>query len=211
VLGSDPVAVGLVASLNRPGGNLTGVTTLNVEVGPKRLELLHELLPTATIIGLIVNPTNPIGVTEPKDLETAASALGLQLHVVRASNPRDLDIAFASLIKLQAGGVIVPTDDFLISRSEQIAVLARRYALPTIFQGRAFAEAGGIMSYGGDLGEAYRLAGVYAGRVLKGEKPADLPMQQSTKVELIINLKTAKSSGIEVPQTLLALADEVIE
>jgi putative tryptophan/tyrosine transport system substrate-binding protein len=211
VVGSDPVAVGLVASLNRPGGNVTGATSLNVGTGPKRLELLHELVPTATVIGLLSNPTNSIGVTEPKDVETAAHTLGLYLHVVHASAERDLEPAFATLVQLRANGLVVTTDAFFISQRERLAALASRYAMPTVFQDREFATAGGLASYGGDLKEADHLAGVYTGRVLKGEKPANLPVSQATKVELIINLKTAKALRINVPNTLLGRADEVIE
>jgi putative ABC transport system substrate-binding protein len=211
VLGSDPVAVGLVASLNRPGGNLTGATTLNVRIGPKRLELLYELVPTATVIGLLVNPTNSIGVTEPKDVETAARALGLDLHILQASTDQELESAFATLVQLRANGLVIATDAFFISQSEKLAALASRHAMPTIFQDREFAMAGGLMSYGGDLEEEAHLAGVYTGRVLKGEKPANLPVYQATKVELIINLKTAKALGINVPNTLIGRADEVIE
>jgi putative ABC transport system substrate-binding protein len=211
VVGSDPVAVGLVASLNRPGGNLTGATSLNVGTGPKRLELLHELVPTATVIGLLSNPTNSIGVAEPKDVENAARALGLELHVLHASTERDLESAFATLVQLRASGLVITTDAFFISQREKLAALASRHAMPTVFQDREFAVAGGLMSYGGDLKEADHLAGVYTGRVLKGEKPANLPVSQATKVELIINLKTAKALGISVPNTLIGRADEVIE
>jgi putative ABC transport system substrate-binding protein len=211
VVGSDPVAVGLIASLNRPGGNLTGATSLNVRTGPKRLELLHELVPTATVIGLLYNPTNSIGVTEPKDVETAARALGLDLHILQASTDQELESAFATLVQLRANGLVVATDAFLTSQSERLAALASRHAVPTVFQYREFAMAGGLMSYGGDLKEADHLAGVYTGRVLKGEKPANLPVYQATKVELIINLKAAKALGINVPNTLIGRADEVIE
>jgi putative tryptophan/tyrosine transport system substrate-binding protein len=211
VVGSDPVAVGLVASLNRPGGNLTGATSLNVGIGPKRLELLHELVPTATVIGLLSNPTNAIGVTEPKDAEIAARALGLELHILHASTDQDLESAFATLSQLHANGLVITTDAFFISQRERLAALANRHSIATVFQGREFAMAGGLMSYGGDLKEADHLAGVYTGRVLKGEKPANLPVVQATKVELIINLKTAKALGISVPNTLLGRADEVIE
>ena len=208
----DPVALGLVASLNRPGGNLTGVTNLNVEVGPKRLEILRELAPTATIIALLINPTNPIGETQSRDLQAAARTLGLQLHVLQASTERDFDTVFATLIQLRVGALVISPDIFFTARSEQLATLTVRHAVPTISsEGRKFVLAGGLMSYGGSLTAAYRLAGIYAGRILKGEKPIDLPVQQSTKVELIINLKTAKALGLTVPSSLLARADEVIE
>ena len=208
----DPVALGLVASLNRPGGNLTGVTNLNVEVGPKRLEILRELAPTATIIALLINPTNPIGETQSRDLQAAARTLGLQLHVLQASTERDFDTVFATLIQLRAGALVISPDIFFTARSERLATLTVRHAVPTISsEGRKFVLAGGLMIYGGSLTAAYRLAGIYAGRILKGEKPTDLPVQQSTKVELIINLKTAKALGLTVPSSLLARADEVIE
>ena len=208
----DPVKVGLVASLNRPGGNLTGVTSLNVEVGPKRLELLHELLPAATTFAVLVNPTSP-STAEPssRTLQVAARALGLQLHVLHASTERDFDTVFATLVQLRAGGLIIMPDAFLLAHSEQLAALTVRHAVPTVYAYRPFAAAGGLMSYGTDETEYYRQVGIYVGRVLKGEKPADLPVQQSTKVELIINLKTAKALGITVPLPLSGRADEVIE
>jgi putative tryptophan/tyrosine transport system substrate-binding protein len=208
----DPVALGLVASLNRPGGNLTGVTNLNVEVGPKRLELLRELVPTATNIALLVNPNNPLAEPQSRDLATAAPALGLQLHILHASTERDLDTVFATLIQLRAGALVISADVFFTARSEQLAALTVRHAVPAISGGdREFAAAGGLMSYGGSLTDAYRLVGVQTGRILKGEKPADLPVQQATKVELTLNLKTAKALGLTVPLTLLTRADEVIE
>jgi ABC-type uncharacterized transport system substrate-binding protein len=211
VTGDDPIKIGFAASLNRPGGNLTGVTTLASEVGPKRLELLHELLPTATIIAVLVNPTNANAETQWEDLQAAAPALGVQLYVLHASNENDLNTAFATLLERQARALIVATDSFMIIQIKQIAALSVRYAVPTIFQFREFAAAGGLMSYGGSATDTNRLAGIYTGRVLKGEKPFDLPVQQSTKVELIINLKTARAIGITIPNTLLALADVVIE
>jgi putative tryptophan/tyrosine transport system substrate-binding protein len=209
---ADPVEVGLVASLNRPGGNLTGVTNLNIEVGPKRLELAHALVPAATIIALLVNPASPaLAETYARDLQAAASTLGLQLHVLHASTERDFDTVFATLVQLRAGALVIGPDTFFYARSEQLAALALRHAIPAIFQYRAFAAAGGLMSYGSSNTEFYRLVGIYAGRILKGEKPGDLPVRQSTKVELIINLKTAKALGLTVPLTLLGRADEVIE
>jgi ABC-type uncharacterized transport system substrate-binding protein len=207
----DPVQIGLVASLSRPGGNITGVTYLNVEVGPKLLELLHEVIPTATIMAALVNPTNPNADTLSRSLQVAARTLGLQLHVLKASTERDIDTAFATLVELRVSGLVIPSDVFIITHEEQLAALALRHRLPAIFQTRATATAGGLMSYSGSALDVYRQAGVYTGRVLKGEKPADLPVQQTTTVKLIINLKTAKALGLEVPPTLLARADEVIE
>jgi putative ABC transport system substrate-binding protein len=209
--GADPVEAGLVTSLNRPGGNLSGVTTLNLEIGPKRLELLRELVPTATVIALLVNPTNFIAETQSRDLQAAARTLGLQLHVLHASTERDFDTVFATLVQLRASALIIGTDVLFINRSRQLAALTVRHAVPTITQYREFAAAGGLMSYGGSLMDLYRTVGAYIGRVLKGEKPADLPVQQFTKVELIINLKTAKTLGLTFPITLLGRADEVIE
>jgi putative tryptophan/tyrosine transport system substrate-binding protein len=209
--GGDPVALGLVASLNRPGGNLTGVTTLSAELEPKRLELLHGLVPTATTIGALINRTNPNAATQSRDLEAAARKLGVKLQVLNAGTERDFDTVFARLAELQAGGLVIGTDGLFISRGEHLAALTVRHAVPAIFQFRAFAAAGGLMSYGGSLSDMYRQSGIYAGRILKGEKPDDLPVQQVTRVELIINLKTAKALGLEVPAPLLARADEVIE
>jgi putative tryptophan/tyrosine transport system substrate-binding protein len=208
---ADPVQIGLVASLNRPGGNLTGVTILNVEIVPKMLELLHEVVPTATTMAALVNPTNPNADTWSTGLQVAARTLGLELNVLRASTERDIDEAFATLIPLRVGGLVIVNDVFLITREEQLAALALRHKLPTIFQSRESVVAGGLMSYGGSASDAYRQAGVYTGRVLKGEKPADLPVQQATKVELYINLKTAKTLGITIPLPLSGRADEVIE
>jgi len=210
-IGADPVAVGLVTSLNRPGTNVTGMTTLNVELMPKRLNLLHELVPTATIIALLVNPTDPISETISRDAQAAARVLGLQLHVLRASTEHEFDTVFASLVQLRAKALVIGPDSLFISRSEQLAALTVRHAVPTIFQFREFAAAGGLMSYSGSLTDSYRQVGVYTGRILKGEKPGDLPVQQSTKVELVINLKTAKALGIELPMSLLMRVDEVIE
>ena len=211
-IGANPVAAGLVASLNRPGGNITGVTALNFELGPKRLELLQEVIPSAKLVAALVNPAAP-GVAEPqtRDLQAAARSLGLQLHVLEASTERDFDAAFATLLQLRASGLVMMPDPFINSRREQLAALALRHAVPSIFQGREFAAAGGLMSYGGSIPASHRLAGLYAGRVLKGERPADLPVMQATKVELTINLKTAKALGLNVPLSLLGRADEVIE
>jgi len=211
VTGSDPVEIGLVASLNRPGGNITGVTSLNVEVGQKRLELLHELVPIATVIAALVNPTNSNAETLSRDLQAATRALGLQLHVLYASTEGDFDTVFASVVRLRAGALVIGADAFFTSRSELLAALSLRHAVPTIYQTREFALAGGLMSFGGSFTDNFRQVGVYTGRILKGEKPADLPVQQSTKVDLIINLKTAKALRLDIPATLLARADEVIE
>jgi putative tryptophan/tyrosine transport system substrate-binding protein len=211
MLGNDPVQAGLVASLSRPGGNLTGVTTLNVDLGPKKLEVLHELIPAAATIALVVNPTNPNADALSRDAQAAAGTLGLQLHVLHASNEREIDAAFADLVRLRAGGLAIGGDPFLGSRSGQLAALALRYGVPAIYSTREFAEAGGLVTYGGGFADADRLAGGYVGRILKGEKPANLPVQQATKVELFINLKTAKALGVTVPPALLATADEVIE
>jgi len=207
----DPVKTGFVANLKRPGGNLTGVTNLNVEVAQKRLELLHELLPTATVIAALVNPTSAL--TEPflQALQPAARALGVQLRVLQASTDRDLDAAFAKLVELRASALVISPDIFFNAHTEQLAALSLRHAMPTIFQQRTFVAAGGLLSYGSDESEYYRLVGIQAGKILKGEKPADLPVMQSTKVELMINLKTAKALGISVPLPLLGRADEVIE
>jgi len=211
-VGGDPVELGLVASLNRPGGNLTGVTTLASEVGPKRLELLHELLPTATIVAALVNPTSPdLGERFSRDLRATAPRFRHQLQILEASTERELDKAFATSAQLRAAGLVIANDSFFSARMEQLVALASRYALPTVFQFREFAASGGLMSYGADFADACRQVGLYAGRILKGEKPADLPAQQATKAELIINLKTAKSLGLTVPTALLVRADEVIE
>jgi putative ABC transport system substrate-binding protein len=208
---SNPVQIGLVASLSRPGGNVTGVTQLNVEVGPKLLELLHEVLPTTTIMALLVNPANPNTKTTERDLQAAARTLGLQLHVLNASTEGDFDAVIATLRQLRAGGLVIAPDVFFGGRIEQLAALALRHAVPAISTVREFTEADGLVSYGGSRTDAYHLTGVYTGRILKGDKPADLPVQQATKVELIINLKTAKALGLTFPLSLLGRADEVIE
>jgi putative ABC transport system substrate-binding protein len=209
--GSDPVKLGLVSSLNHPGSNLTGVTTLNTAVAPKRLELLHELLPTATKIAVLVNPTGPSAELLLGELKPAAASLGVQIHVLQASTRQDVASAFAKSVELRAGALLIGNDALFTSQIEELAALSIRHAIPSIYQYPAFAAAGGLMSYGASLTEAYRVMGVYTGRILKGEKPADLPVQQSTKVELVLNLKTAKALGITFPISLLGRADEVIE
>ena len=210
--GTDPVQLGVVTSLNRPGGNVTGVTTLNVEVAPKRLELARELIPGTSTVAVLINRTNPETETELRIMQTAASALGLQLHVLDASTEHDFDTIFAALHQTPARVLVIAgADPFLISRSEQLAELTVRHAVPAIFQFREFVAAGGLISYGGSVTDAYRQAGIYAGRILKGEKPGELPVQQATKVELFVNLKTARTLGLTVPTALLVRADEVIE
>jgi putative ABC transport system substrate-binding protein len=209
--GGDPVQLGLVASLNRPGGNLTGVSLLNTELGPKRLELLRELVPTATIVGVLLNPTNPLTELLSKDLQAAARTLGLQIHVAHASTERDIDAAFATLLQLRVGGLLIGTDSFLTSQIELLAGLTVRHALPTIYQFREFVAAGGLASYGASNRDQYRRVGLYTGRILKGEKPSDLPVEQATKVELMLNLKTAKALGLDMPMSILMRIDEVIE
>jgi putative ABC transport system substrate-binding protein len=210
--GGDPIQLGLVPSLNRPGGNVTGVTQLNNEVAPKRLELLHELVPSASVIALLVNPANPIvSVTNMKEVQAAARTLGLELHVLNASTDRDFDGVFAKLIELRTGGLVIGPDAYFTSRTEQLAALAVRHAVAAVYSNREFAVAGGLMGYGGSLTDSYRTAGYYTGRILKGDKPADLPVQQVTKVEMYINLKSAKALGLNVPNTLIGRADEVIE
>jgi ABC-type uncharacterized transport system substrate-binding protein len=207
----DLVRVGLVSSFNRPGGNLTGVTSLNVELEPKRLELLHDVVPSANIIALLVNPSSPTVDSITKSLQVAADRRGVQLVVQHAANERDIDAAFANLPNLKAGGLIITPDPFLDTRKEQLVVLAARYGIPAISYSRVITALGGLMSYGDNIGEAYRLLGVYAGRILRGEKPADLPVQQMTKLDLAINLNTARALGIEMPPKLLAVADQVFE
>jgi putative tryptophan/tyrosine transport system substrate-binding protein len=208
---SDPVEIGLVASLDRPGGNVTGAVTLNVEVVSKRLELLHELVPAASVVAVLVNPTNPNAKTQSGALQAAARTIGLQIETVNATTESEIDAAFAQVAERRTGALLVDTDAFLFSRRAQLVGLAKRYAIPTIFDRREYAEAGGLVSYGGSVEDVYRLAGIYTGRILKGEKPADLPVIQSTKLQLIVNLKTANALGMTVPPSLLARADEVIE
>jgi putative ABC transport system substrate-binding protein len=211
-VGDDPVKIGLVTSLNRPSGNLTGVSNLSAELLPKRLELLHELLPKATIIALLINPASP-SIAEPftRAMKAAASTLGLQLRILEASNEQDFDRVFSAMVQMRADALVIMPDVFFTTRSEEFAALTLRYAVPAIYEYRPFVAAGGLISYGGDQTENYRLLGIYTGKVLKGEKPANLPVVQSTKVELILNLKTAKALGITVPLPLIGRADEVIE
>jgi putative tryptophan/tyrosine transport system substrate-binding protein len=207
---TDPVAMGLVASLNRPGGNLTGVANLGVELGPKQLQLLHELVPAATIMAVLVNPDFPVAESQAQELHAAARKLGLEFHILHASSERDLDIIFVKMV-LRVGALAITADPFFLSRREQILTLATRHSLPAMSPWREAAAAGGLVSYGTSASDGYRQVGQYAGRILKGEKPADLPVQQATKFALVINLKTAKALGIEVPLSMLMRVDEVIE
>jgi putative ABC transport system substrate-binding protein len=210
--GADPVALGLIANLNRPGGNITGITSLNAQVGPKRLELLHEIVPTATTFALLVNPTNPKNAeAATQDLQEAARQLGLQLHVLNASTEGDFDTVFATLVQLRLGGLVIANETFYSTRSKKLAELGLRHSIPAIHQSREFAAFGGLMSYGGSVTQSHYQAGVYVGRILKGGEVGDLPVQQVTKVELTINLKTAKAFGLTVPLPLIGRADEVIE
>jgi putative ABC transport system substrate-binding protein len=211
-VGADPVQLGLVGNLNRPGGNVTGVTQTNVEMTPKRLQLLHELLPAARVMALLVNPANEATTeTTTREVLAAARALGIELHVLNANIARDVEAAFTKAVELRAGGMVVSGGPFFFSQTENLAARCLQHAMPTIYQFHRFTAAGGLMSYGSEITDAYRLAGVYTGRVLKGDRPADLPVQQATKVEFIINLRTAKALGINVPNTLMGRADEVIE
>jgi putative ABC transport system substrate-binding protein len=210
-IGADPVELGLVASLNRPGGNLTGAARLSSDLEPKRLELLHQLVPAASTIALLINPNNPGALPLTKELQAAARTLGLSLLVVQASTDRDLDAAFETMARLRAEGLLISPDSYFIQQSGRLAALALGQAIPAMFQYREFAAAGGLISYAGSRTESSRLVGVYAGRILKGEKPGDLPVQRSSTVELIVNLKTARALGISVPRSVLAGADEVIE
>jgi putative ABC transport system substrate-binding protein len=211
--GGDPIKLGLVASLNRPGGNVTGSTQLSIELGPKRLELAHELFPGATAVALLVNPANPLTATVSKDLQAVADTLGVRLHVLHAITEADFEAAFATAAQLRAAALVISgADPVFGSHAAQLGALALRHGVPAIYQFREFAAAGGLMSYGGYTTDTYRQGGVYTGRILKGEKPADLPVVQfSTKVELILNLKTARALGITVPLPLSGRADEVIE
>jgi putative tryptophan/tyrosine transport system substrate-binding protein len=211
ISGTDPVKLGLVSSFNRPGGNATGVGFLLNELAPKRLELLHELVPSATAIGFLSNPTSPLSQSEASDVQAAARVLGLRVHVENASSERDIDAAFAGLVRQRVNALFVGADAFFQNRRDQLVALAARHALPASYGLPEVAAAGGLMSYGPSQTDVYRQVGVYTGRVLKGEKPGDLPVVQPTKFELIINLKTAKALGLTVPPSLLAVADEVIE
>jgi putative tryptophan/tyrosine transport system substrate-binding protein len=209
--GGDPVASGLVASLNRPGGNITGVSFLINIIAAKRLELVHELVPKATAIALLVNPNNPNSAPEARDVERAARTLGLEVYVLNATSEREVEAAFTNIEQRGAGAVLVAADAFFTGQRDQLIALATRFRLPTIYSLREFVTAGGLISYGTSFIDAARQAGAYAGRILKGEKPADLPVQQSTKIELVVNLKTAKALDLAIPPSLLARADEVIE
>jgi ABC-type uncharacterized transport system substrate-binding protein len=209
--GGDPVRAGLVASLNRPGGNVTGVSFFSGELGSKRLELLRELAPKATLVAILVNPDTPTSEGERTDVEAAAQKIGQQLIILNATSDRDIESAFATIVQRGAGALLIGGSAFLNSRTELIAALAARHALPAMYFNREAVVAGGLISYGASLTDAYRQAGVYAGRILKGERPADLSVMRSTKFELVLNLKTAKALGLDVPDKLLALADEVIE
>ncbi|MBX9830177.1 MAG: ABC transporter substrate-binding protein [Xanthobacteraceae bacterium] len=210
-MGADPMALGLVETLKRPGANLTGVTSLNVQVTPKRLEILRETIPTATRIAVLLNPTSPTTPSQLRSLQAAADALGVSLHVLHASTVRDFDRVFATLAELRPGGLVVASDGFFATHGEALAALSVHHAIPAIHQSRDFAVAGGLMSYAGSFMESHRQAGIHTARVLKGEKPAELPVQQVTKVELIVNLRTARTLGVTMPLTLLGRADEVIE
>jgi putative tryptophan/tyrosine transport system substrate-binding protein len=211
VNGNDPVKFGLVASLNRPGGNLTGVVTFSNVIETKRLQLLHELAPTASTLAVLANPNNADSATQLKDLQTAAQKLGLDLFVVTASAANEIDAAYTRLAERHAGALLVCSDSFFFSRADQLVTLSAREAIPAMFFQRDLALAGGLISYGNSFIEAYRQAGIYVGRILEGKKPAELPVLQSTKFEMVINMKTAKALGLTIPPTLLALADEVIE
>ena len=208
---SDPVQLGLVASLSRPGGNVTGVTTISAELEAKRVGLLRELVPSATSMAVLVNPTRPGVAAQLAQAEQAAQSLGIQLHILKAGSERDLDAVFVTLAQLRAGALMITTDGFFLDRSDQIIALARRYSVPTMFQFREFAATGGLISYGARLSELYYQGGILTGRILRGEKPADLPVMQPTKFDLVINMNTAKALGIEVPISMQMLADEVIE
>jgi putative ABC transport system substrate-binding protein len=211
-MADDPVRLGLVAGLNRPGGNITGVTNLNIGITPKRLQLLYEIVPTARNVALLVNPANPtVAETQTREARAAAQTLSLDLQVLNASTEQDFNAVFASLIQLRPGGLVIAADPLFTSQKERLGELTVSHAVPAIAYGRDFVAAGGLLGYAADVPEAYRLAGIYTGRVLRGEKPANLPVQQSTKVELFINLKTAKTLGLQIPNTLIGRADELFE
>jgi putative ABC transport system substrate-binding protein len=210
-VGFDPIASGLVASLSRPGGNITGVTTLNVELSAKRLDVLHEAVPNATTIALLINPLNPNSDTLSSELQALARSRGLRISILQARKESDLDSVFQSLAQNRAGALLIGADPIFISSINRLAALALQHAIPTIFQYREFVKAGGLMSYGGNGVEQFHLMGVYTARILKGEKPTNLPVQQATKIELLINLKTAKALNLNIPNTLIGRADEVIE
>jgi len=210
-IGGDPVRTGLVESLSRPGGNLTGAAHINVEIAPKRLELMHELLPSEKIMGLLLNPTNPLAASVSIEVTKAADALGIKLHVVQASDDQGIDRVFDELSGLQASALVIGTDPLFTSRAQKLAAQSLRSKMPSIYQYREFVDAGGLMSYGGSITDSYYHAGAYVGRILKGEKPADLPVQLSTKVEFFLNLRSAKQLGLSVPLSLTGRADEVIE
>jgi putative ABC transport system substrate-binding protein len=207
----DPRKYGLVASLNRPGGNVTGVSWFSAELGPKRLALLHDLVPNVTTVGLLLNPNNAETARQPAELQDAARALGMQIVILHASTVADIDNAFSTIVQNRIAALVVAADSFLANRREQIITLAAQHAVPAIYANREIAGTGGLISYGNSLADGYRRAGIHTARILKGEKPADLPVDQATKFELIINLNTAKALGLEIPSKLLALADEVIE
>jgi putative tryptophan/tyrosine transport system substrate-binding protein len=210
-IGGDPVALGVVASLNRPGGNITGISQINVLLDPKRLEVLHELLPNVAVVAVLRNPNNASAETQAAALQAAARTMGIEVRFVTAASEREIDQAFATLAELRVGALVVASDPFFNGRRRQIVAHATRLAVPVIFHQREFVVDGGLMSYGTSVTDMYRRAGVYTGRILKGEKPADLPVQQSTKVELVVNLKTARALGVSFPITLIGRADEVIE
>jgi putative tryptophan/tyrosine transport system substrate-binding protein len=210
-LGADPIQLGLVASLNRPGGNITGVAMMTLEIETKRLELLHELAPPSAPIAILINPSNAQAQGQEREIQRAASVIGRRVLVLSAGNEDEIEKAFALLMRERAGALLVATDTFFTTQAVFFVVLTARYSIPTVYPYRSYVDAGGLMSYGSSLLDAYRLTGVYSGRVLKGEKPADLPIVQATKFELILNLKTARAVGISIPPTLLARADEVIE
>jgi putative ABC transport system substrate-binding protein len=211
VVGTDPVGLGLVSSLNRPGGNVTGITFVTTTLGAKRLDLLRQLVPTATVVGLLVNPANPTSKSQANDVQAATRALGLELVIVDARSEREIEAAFSSFAQGHVNAIVLGGDGFFLSRRDQLVELAARHAIPVMYYLREYAAAGGLISYGTNMSDAYRLGGLYLGRILKGEKPSELPVQQSVNYELVINLKTAKALGLAVPLTMQATADEIIE